>query len=159
MPENIASQQASIAAVVFTANNDMKPSSYQPKASNEDEVVLPKGDSVRIALPMGSSSSAEPTEATKNSPIHHVKAVESLLCAMISLFPFVAGIVLGPMAIALAVGAQKEMHAEPGKFSKCSKCMAKTGLILGFVGMVISIVVLIVWFPDSGYSTPFQAPP
>jgi Domain of unknown function (DUF4190) len=85
--------------------------------------------------PMGNSAAAS-QPAKKNSG----KAVASLICAILGLF--VLGIVLGPVAICLAVAAKNDIKEKPDQVG--GECMATSGLIIGIIGFVLSIIILVV---------------
>lgn len=66
------------------------------------------------------------------------KAIASLVCAIIGLF--VVGIILGPVAICLGVSAKNDIKEQPGLIK--GECMATSGIIIGIIAFVLSIVVI-----------------
>lgn len=68
--------------------------------------------------------------------------IASLVCAAAT--PFVCitlpGIFCGPFAIALAVKAQREIRAEPGRFNNAGS--ATTGLVTGIIGTVLGVAMI-----------------
>jgi Domain of unknown function (DUF4190) len=85
--------------------------------------------------PMGTCPTI--TEAT---PSHSTsgKAIVSLVCSIVGCFFF--GLIYGPIAICLAVAAMNEIKEQPPDRFK-GKCMATSGLILGIIGFIGSIIV------------------
>ena len=75
----------------------------------------------------------------QDRPKTHGLAIASLVCGIVGLF-VIFGVILGPLAIFLGVMAINQInekpHEVPGKF------MAKCGIVLGFLGIAISIVVI-----------------
>lgn len=76
------------------------------------------------------------SEATVTSS----KAVASLVCAILGLF--ILGIVLGPVAICLAIDAQNEIRDRPHQVK--GECIANAGLVIGIIAFVFSIIIIIV---------------
>lgn len=87
------------------------------------------------------NSDAPPVKKTSG------KAIASLVLSIIGLF--ILGIVLGPVAIGLAVSAKKDIKEKPNEVE--GECMATSGLVIGVIGFVLSIVFIILLF--SGNST------
>ncbi len=71
-------------------------------------------------------------------------ATASLVCGIISLLCI--GIVLGPVAIFMGLGALRRLREAPGQFSGGS--LAKWGIGLGIAGTVLHLLGLIfIWLP------------
>lgn len=74
------------------------------------------------------------------------KAIASLVCAVVGFLcyyifvPF--GVMLFPFAICLAVLAMIEMKQQPDS-NVAGKCMAITGLIIGIIGFILSIILIV----------------
>jgi hypothetical protein len=92
--------------------------------------------------PMGTTATPYP-EPMRNSS----KAIASLVCAIVGLFFF--GIILGPVAICLAVAALNEINEQPDRVT--GKCLATSGLIIGIIGFIGSIIIIIMWSSSSTY--------
>jgi Domain of unknown function (DUF4190) len=69
------------------------------------------------------------------------KAIASLICAIVGLF--VLGVVLGPVAICLAASATSDINRKPKELK--GKCMATSGLVIGIIGFVGSVVFIILY--------------
>jgi len=63
----------------------------------------------------------------------------SLVLSIIGLF--LLGIVLGPIAICLAVSAKNDIKKRPQQVQGTG--MANAGLIIGIIGIILSIVLII----------------
>jgi Domain of unknown function (DUF4190) len=100
----------------------------------QQQSVVKNGDQKFIGAPMGTAATKY-HEPKKTSG----KAVASLICAILGLF--VLGIILGPVAICLAVAAKNDIKAKPDQLT--GKCMATSGLIIGIIGFVLSIIILV----------------
>lgn len=94
-----------------------------------------------IAVPMGNISSDKTPVHISSDPIPTTsgKAIASLVCAIIGLF--ILGIVLGPVAICLAVQAKKEIDEQPKRVA--GKCLATSGMVIGIIGTILSVLFLI----------------
>jgi formate-dependent nitrite reductase membrane component NrfD len=55
---------------------------------------------------------------------------------------FILGIILGPIAICLALSAQGEIRDRPHKVK--GECMANAGLIIGIIASVIGLLFVII---------------
>ncbi len=74
--------------------------------------------------------------------------IASLVCAVGAFVVCITipGVLCGPFAIALAIQAQREMKANPGRYN--NEGAATAGLITGIIGTVIGIaaIALVVFF-------------
>ena len=91
--------------------------------------------------PMGGNTSSTPvsSQATTTTTTS-CSAIASLVCGILAFF--ILGVVLGPVAICLAVSAKNEIQESNGQVK--GECMATSGMILGIIGMVLSIIWIIV---------------
>lgn len=62
-------------------------------------------------------------------------AIASLVCAIIGIF--ILGIILGPIAIALSVGARRRIQEDP---NLGGNGIATAGLVIGIVETVLSVL-------------------
>ena len=83
--------------------------------------------------PMGTAVPEYPEPRTSGA------AIASLVVAIIGLF--LIGIVLGPIAICLAVSAKNDIRARPDEVK--GEGLANAGLVIGVVGTVISVIFII----------------
>lgn len=103
-------------------------------------------------VPMGTSDAASASAAAipyQHEPRRNASgmAIASLVCAIIGLVICVLGVLLGPIAICLAVAALKDIKEKPNQVA--GKCMATSGLIIGIIAFIVSIIIIIVWSSPS----------
>jgi len=120
-------------------NNNNKTNMSTPVVAT----AVPEQQPKFAGVPVGSAT--EPTPETS------CKAIASLVLSIIGLF--LLGIVLGPIAICLAVSAKNDIKERPQQVQGTG--MANAGLIIGIIGTVLSIVLIIIIFSggasDSSY--------
>jgi len=80
-----------------------------------------------------------PSPMMTAKPAGDGKATGSLVCGIIGLF--VAGIILGIIAIVLAVQSKKEAQMA----GQMQSGKAKAGLILGIVAIVVNVLFFVFW--------------
>lgn len=99
-----------------------------------------------VAVPVGTS---DPVAKDPADILTHTsgKATTSMVCGIISIVVF--GIILGPIAICLALSAKREIREKSGQVhGECrvhGECQAQTGLICGIVAVVFWIIGLIAY--------------
>ena len=64
----------------------------------------------------------------------------SLICGIVGIF--FCGVILGPVAIVLALNAKREIRESPGRYT--GEGLATAGLVLGIVAVVAFVVGIIV---------------
>ena len=111
----------------------------QLAANGAGGVVVVDSNNKFVGASMGSAAPPSYQQDKKNSG----KAIASLVCAIVGLFAFVLGVVLGPVAIGLAVSAKNDIKRKPNELK--GECMATSGLIIGIIGFVLSIIVIAMW--------------
>jgi Domain of unknown function (DUF4190) len=109
----------------------------QLAANGAGGVVVVDSNNKFVGASMGSAAPPSYQQDKKNSG----KAIASLVCAIVGLF--VLGVVLGPVAIGLAVSAKNDIKRKPNELK--GECMATSGLIIGIIGFVLSIIVIAMW--------------
>ena len=66
------------------------------------------------------------------------EAIASLVCAICGLF--VAGVILGPIAICLGLSAKKKIKNNPGEHG--GQCLATSGIVMGIFSIFFSIIAI-----------------
>lgn len=79
-------------------------------------------------------------------PAQNQKALWGMITGIVSLL--CCGIILGVVAIVLSLQAKKEIEASGGQQSGAG--MAQAGLILGIIGVVLSVIWLPFYFSNFG---------
>lgn len=88
------------------------------------------------------TSYGNPSAASSGSRTNGL-AIASLCCGIVGLF--IMNIILGPLAIVLGVVARRQAGANGGG-------MAKAGIVLGVVDVVLWLVLLLVAANSGGFS-------
>jgi hypothetical protein len=70
----------------------------------------------------------------------------SLIFGFLSLFTVFGGLLFGPLAIIFSEQAFKELIKESDKFKSNSANWAKTGKVLGLIGLFISLIIIVILF-------------
>lgn len=83
--------------------------------------------------PMGGPSYA-------GAPENHGKATAAMICGIVGIF--IAGLILGIIAIVLGSQAQSEINGSPGRYRNLGQ--AKAGVILGVIDIVLWLIVILV---------------
>lgn len=110
------------------------------KKTRTETITKTMSDTVskqNASVPMGNQSVAQASPAKTSA-----MAIASLVCSIVSLF--VIGIILGPIAIFLGVRAKNEISKRPNEVT--GECMATSGIVIGCIGTILSIVVIILLF-------------
>jgi Domain of unknown function (DUF4190) len=91
--------------------------------------------------PMGTSLMPESSSAPQTTMgSYSIKAIVSLIFAILGLF--LLGIILGPIAMCLGFRALSEIKEQ--RDSVKGKCMAASGVVIGLIGFIGSVVFIII---------------
>lgn len=82
----------------------------------------------------GVGSSYPPTGSESNG-----KALAAMVCGIIGIF--IAGIILGILAIVLGATAKRDMNEQPGRWR--NEGQATAGVVLGIIDVVLGVIFLI----------------